>query len=121
MSTTNGVRYEGHVVRMGDKDIVIPPLTFKQLKDDAVKANMQKMGTIGSRPEPEQLNAARDLIHACVERNYPGITAETMDEMITMGNLANCMRALFGMEVKALGEVLATQPEAQTGTSSTAT
>src|SRR4051812_5607932 len=99
----SATKFEGTIVRMGERDVVIPPFTFRQLKDTGLRAKLETMGTIGVNPSTEQLDAARDVIHACLARNYPDLSIETLDEMITMGNLSQCMRAIFGIPAPAGG------------------
>jgi hypothetical protein len=113
------VKFDGQAVRMGDKDLIIPPLTFKQLKNKSIRDKMKTMGTIGADPSDEQLNAARDVVMVCIQRNYSDLTEETLEEMLTMGNLRDCLRAVFGVEIPA-GEIVATQQRQPTGTSSIA-
>lgn len=115
---TNGVKYDGRTVRMGEKDLIIPPLTFRQLKDADIRSKMKLMGSITGNPSDEQLDAARDVVMACVRRNYADISEETIDDMLNMGNLKECLRAILGAETTPGEGAAATQQAQPTGTTS---
>lgn len=93
------VKFAGQEIQMGDKMLVFPPLNFRQLKDQGLRASMGAMGTIGTEATPEQIDAARDVIYACLVRNYPDLSKDSLEDMITMGNLRQCIRAMMGVEI----------------------
>lgn len=106
------VKYDGMPVKLGDKVMIVPPLTFKQLKSQEMKAKLLAMQKIGPRAEDAQFDALRDVVHACLVRNYPDLLAETLEEALTMGNLKAIMQALFGVEALAtVGEQVGSQQQ----------
>lgn len=93
------VKFAGQEIQMGERKLTLPPLNFKQLKDEGFRKKLSAMGTIGSEATTEQIDAARDAIYACLVRNYPDLSVDALEEMITMGNLRQCIRAMFGVEM----------------------
>lgn len=97
-------KYDGVEVKLGDKVFVVPPLTFKQLKDANIKEKLATMATIGPKAEDKQFDALRDVVFACVSRNYPDLSIDTLEDGLTMGNIKPLMQAMFGVEMVQSGE-----------------
>ena len=106
---------DGKTVHMAGTDWVIPPLNFK-----ALRRFREELSTM----TPDALVASGkvvDLIHAAMQRNYPDLTLEDVEEMVDMGNVmevTEAVLAISGLVAKQPGEVMAASHS--TGESSTA-
>lgn len=119
MSTVADVKYGGITVKVGNRTMVFPPLNFRQLKDPNIKALIEKFGVIGGKASDEQLDAATDVIHACLVRNYPDLSKDFLLDNLDLMNLRGALGAIFGVEIP-VGELLAAQPKIPIGINSTA-
>ena len=105
----SAVKIPGKEVQLGGKLFVLAPLnaaTAKQYREQ-IKAVF-----VGAMPDIELVSA---LAHASLQRNYPEITAEEVDEFIDFGNLFEVWENLLnvsGLVVQAGNMVRRVQEQA---------
>jgi hypothetical protein len=106
---------DGKTVHMAGTDWVIPPLNFK-----ALRRFRDELGTMTA----EALAGSGkiiEIIHAAMQRNYPDLTLEHVEDMVDMGNVmevTEAVLAISGLVAKQPGEAMAASHS--TGESSTA-
>ncbi len=87
------MRHEGMKLVLGGDDFVVPPLTFRQLR--------QLLPKLGRLQDPaatfdvEQLDAVTDIAHAALGRNYPEMTREDLEERLTFADVPAVIAAVL--------------------------
>jgi hypothetical protein len=112
---------DGAKIRMGGEDWVVPPLNLRavRLHEQMIK----DIQTVGSQFEGLPKIAAVAL--AALQRNYPELTLEQVEDLLDMGNALSVFRAIIGQsgfEEARPGGASAGETQAaseQTGTTST--
>ena len=117
MSET-ALRFEGVEIEIGPKKYVLPPLSFKQLRQYG-----PLLKEYGGKTQEELMKSVSlyDILRitpieqAALARNYPEITLDEIEENLGIesaadGTLLNMVTALFGVsgvKAQALGEAKA--------------
>jgi hypothetical protein len=107
---------DGRTVRMAGQDWVIAPLTFRQMKRwQTVIDQFSRAGNKPAPPDetPEQAearlaeataaNAERvdkmiDIILTAMQRNYPELTRDEVEDLCDMQNTNDAYRAALGLD-----------------------
>ena len=98
---------EGKIVSMLGKDWVIPPLNFK-----ALRRFREELGTMTAEALAGSGKVV-EIIHAAMQRNYPDLTLEQVEDMVDMGNVmevTEAVLAISGLVAKQPGEATAASP-----------
>ena len=100
----NSPQFDGVVVRIGNKELVVPPLNFKILRK--IQPKLQQLTTVGQVPDDEQIDSILEVVHLAVSRNYPEMTREELEELVDLGNLPAIIGAIMGVSglEKRMGE-----------------
>ena len=85
---------EGTIVKMGEGEYTIAPLTFKQLR--TLQPKIDLISKMDGTPTPEQMDAVVDIIHASVTRNHPDVTKDQIDDVLDLGNVQLAMASVMG-------------------------
>lgn len=89
--------YEGRTFNIGGQEWVVPALSLATLRRFSKEDILGKLGSIEGNVFGEaQVDAAVQVIHAALVRNYPGVTPEQVAEMVDLGNFREMVRAIFG-------------------------
>lgn len=97
---------EGLTVKMGRRELVIPPLNFKQLKRFQPKLEKIRTDSAGKVLGLAHMDDMAEIIHAAMTRNYPDITKDEVEDMLDLGNMNEVFNAVmkFSGLVKKPGE-----------------
>jgi hypothetical protein len=110
---------DGVTVRMGGADWVIPPLNFRLLRKLQTRlADLTALGRSGA-PTADVMDAVVDLVHPAMQRNYPEITREQVEDMLDMGNMGPTIQAIMG--ASGVVQTQAGEPTRSAGETSTQT
>jgi hypothetical protein len=112
---------EGIELALGGKKWIVPPLNFAALRRlhgdiDALQS------TNGPVISGDGMDRIVRVVTAALQRNYPVVTAEQVDELLDLGNAGRALMAVMGISgMQPAGEPPALQPSASqsTGTQST--
>lgn len=85
----------GTVVTLAGEEFTIPPLTLGQWKRLA-KARDTLRGTKGELSD-DGIDAQLEIIQTAMARNYPGITAAELLDMVDLGNLKEISEAIIAL------------------------
>jgi len=85
----------GVKLNLGGKIYVCPPLNFKSLRIIRPKLAMLTSGT--SIPNEEQLDGVIDVVQLALQRNYPDITREELEEVVDLDNLKDIIAVVMGV------------------------
>ncbi len=107
---------DGVKVTIGRRDFIVPPLNLKAVKrvGQLVPVMMAADGSV------ESIDAAIEVIHLALKRNYPELTRDELEEELDLANLAPISMVIAeasGLVPKA--EPGQTTPSESTGTPST--
>ena len=84
---------DGVKIAMGRVENIVPPLSLKQVRNLSVKLAAITAGTTG---EEAQIDAAVDIIHAALTRNYASLTRDQVETDVDLGNIAKLIKAVMG-------------------------
>ena len=96
---------DGVTIKLGRRDFIIPPLNLKAVR------KVEKLLPVleGQAGEVSFLDAATEVLTLAVQRNYPEITREEIEDMVDLGNLPRLIAAVmaasgFGPKEQGLPE-----------------
>ena len=101
----------GVKIAMGGEDWMIPPLTLGQLR--RLMPKIQTLVGIGAEMNDEQIGVLVEIVVCALQRNYPELTAETVAELLDLGNASRVLSAVLtgsGLRPVRPGEALAGSP-----------
>lgn len=85
---------DGIKVKLGNKEYFVPPLNFKRLRQ--LKADIELLSSVKGTPTDEQMNAVVKVVHSAIERNYPDLTIDDVEEMLDLANAGTVVKAIMG-------------------------
>ena len=106
----------GLMVAMGGQQWTVPPLTLGQLR--RLMPKVRQLTEIGAQMGETQIGVLIEIVAAALQRNYPDLTVETVENLLDLGNAAAAADAVLagsGLKASAPGEAVAAS-----GTTSTA-
>jgi len=100
----------GVPVAMGSQDWMVPPLTLGQLR--RLMPKVRQLTEIGVSMGEAQIAVLVDIVTAALQRNYPEMTPDKVENLLDLGNASAVLNAvLTGSGLKpggaAMGEALA--------------
>ena len=103
----------GVIVAMGGRDWTVPPLTLGQLR--RLMPKVRQLTDIGAQMDEGQIGVLVEIVASALQRNYPDMTAETVENLLDLGNAGAVLHAvLTGSGLRppeqALGEARAPEP-----------
>lgn len=92
----------GVSVMMGGREWTIPPLTLGQLR--RLMPKVRELSEIGAEIGETQIGVLVEIVAAALQRNYPDITTETVENLLDLGNAGPVLNAvLSGSGLKPRG------------------
>lgn len=94
---------DGVTLRIGRRDYVVPPLNLKGVK----RAQVLMPLLAEEESSAATVDAAIEIVQLAVNRNYPEVTREQLEDDIDLGNLMALVEAVLavaGFSPKAKGE-----------------
>lgn len=87
---------EGTKIKIGDKEWIVPPLNFKALR--ILQPQFERLGLWdGHHLGQQEIDDSLDIILGAMNRNYPELTKNQLEEIIDLGNMKNLMFAIRGL------------------------
>lgn len=101
---TVATKYDGTLIKLGDKELVVPSLTVKQGKQlwPHLESLAQPAGSLKDHIEASML-----IIHAAISRNYPKMTMSQLEDLVDLSNFRTVVAAVMGksgIQVRPAGE-----------------
>jgi hypothetical protein len=111
----------GITIAMGGREWVVPPLTLGQLRQLLPK--LRQLSSIGAAMGEEEIGVLGEVVAAAMSRNYPDITAASVEELVDLGNAREVLAAILegsGLrrQGNSLGEAAAGRPIGEASTAS---
>lgn len=86
-------KYEGVSMKIGGRELVIPPLSLKQVQKlyPTIEALQKESDPLKS------MEAVSLVVHAALKRNYPEMTLDEVDDMLDLGNFKAVIETVMGV------------------------
>ena len=83
-------------VPLGDQQYKVAPLNFKALR--ALEDDLKALGAIqqGTMPSSDQVAKLAKIGHAALQRNYPDMPVEDVEDLLDLGNFGHLFSAVVG-------------------------
>ena len=103
----------GVTITMGGRDWLVPPLTLGQLR--RLMPRVRQLTEIDASMSEVQIGVLVEIVAAALQRNYPDATAETVENLLDLGNAGTVLNAVLtgsGLRLRDrhLGEASAPGP-----------
>lgn len=110
---------EGVKITLGGREFVAPPLNFRALR--RLTPHFSALTTMGAVPTDDQIDVVIDIVLAALNRNYPDLVRDELEELLDLANLSVALQAILGASglEKTSGEAPALAVESSTGAAST--
>ena len=95
----------GVTIAMAGRDWMVPPLTIGQLR--RLLPKIRSIRNLGVNMESEDIASLVEVVLAAMQRNYPEMTAEALEEHLDLGNSKHVLTAVL------TGSGLTTEGEAE--------
>ena len=86
--------FEGTPIKFGRRTIIIPPLNLKRLKKLLPEIQKLQAGTPMTNEDEERIVK---VVHSAIQRNYPEMTEEEVEEIVDLGNSMTVVKAIMGI------------------------
>lgn len=83
----------GIEITMGGRDWVVPPLTLGQLRQLLPK--LRQLSSIGAAMGEEEIGVLGEVVAAAMSRNYPEVTAASVEDLVDLGNAREVLAAIL--------------------------
>jgi hypothetical protein len=83
----------GAMVAMGGQQWTVPPLTLGQLR--RLMPKVQQLTEIGSTMGETQIAVLVEIVATALQRNYPDMSVETVENLIDLGNAGAVLNAVL--------------------------
>jgi hypothetical protein len=94
---------KGITVEMAGASYVVPPLTFRQIRD--LQPVIERIATLSGVPSAEHVTGVAEIVRTALSRNYPELTTEAVEDLLDMGNFTTVLMAVLrGSGLVAEGE-----------------
>jgi hypothetical protein len=93
MSRTGERVIDGVTIRIGGRDWIVPPLTLGQMR--RLLPQLQRLNQVGPDMGLDEIDVIVELVTAALGRNYPELTADTVAELLDLGNAAGVVHAIL--------------------------
>jgi hypothetical protein len=106
----------GVAISMGGREWTIPPLTLGQLR--RLMPKVRELSNINTQIGETQIGVLVEIVFAALQRNYPDITIEMVEDLLDLGNAAPVLNAVLtgsGLRPRALQPGEAMAPECGSG------
>jgi len=107
----------GVAIAMGGQEWTVPPLTLGQLRQ--LMPKVRELSDINTQMGETQIGLLVEIVSAALQRNYPDITTDMVENLLDLGNATPVLNAVLtgsGLRPRTLqpGEFVA--PERGSGT-----
>jgi hypothetical protein len=99
---------DGTVITLGGQDYVCPPLNLKNCR--LLSEELDSLQRVRGILKPEDVDTVCKIALAALQRNYPSMTLEEVEEKIDLGNFSSVILSVLktsGVEEKKQGEAVA--------------
>jgi hypothetical protein len=95
---------DGVVIRMGGRDWIVPPLTFRQLRRLQPKLEGLARIRLGGDMSLEHVTTLCEIVQAALARNYPELSLDDIEDLLDLGNARAVVTAILTGSGLATGE-----------------
>src|ERR1700731_3390182 len=85
----------GTTVNLGGQDYIVPPLALGQLR--VLMPRVQQLaGLDATQMGDAQLKTLIEILTAALQRNYPELTTDQVENLLDLGNAVPVLNAILG-------------------------
>jgi hypothetical protein len=105
---------EGINFILGGEEITVPPLNFKKMKE--LQKDIEGLSALKDKKtfNEKDIMVICKIVHSAIERNYPQVKLEWVEENLDMGNAAGIIHEILTgsgvKEKRAAGEAKTLNP-----------
>ena len=106
----------GVAVVMGGREWTVPALTLGQLR--RLMPKVHQLSDVSAQMGANQIEVLVEIVTAALQRNYPDITTDTVENLLDLGNAAPVLSAVLtgsGLSRPGLSSGEATAPGSGSG------
>jgi hypothetical protein len=104
MTETKAPKFEGEVHRLGERQYTVPPLNWRRIRELLPVLQKIRIGQPGLEITEEMLDDYLTVILAALNRNYPKMTKDELEDLLDLGNAPRLFLAIMGMSGLIQGE-----------------
>jgi hypothetical protein len=90
-------RFEGVRITLGSDQYVVPPLTLKQLRELGSEITSISELAASTSLTQERMQPVMRVCLAALNRNYPELTMEALEELVDMRTVTKLVRSVLGV------------------------
>jgi hypothetical protein len=83
----------GVAIMMGGREWTVPPLTLGQLR--RLMPKVRQLSEIGAQMGENQIGVLVEIVAAALQRNYPDIGTDTVENLLDLGNAGPVLNAVL--------------------------
>jgi hypothetical protein len=89
--------FEGVPITIAGKEWIVPALNFAAIR--RLRTQIEAIASIplGAGLTDEQIDTVILIIHTALVRNYPGLTKDNVEDMMTLANIKPIINAIMGI------------------------
>lgn len=92
-------KFEGMPITIGGVEYIVPPLSFRKVKQ--LQPEIDKLSQINAASVTANSSEATEvmikIIHSALQRNYPEITIDELEDMLDLANVRTIIQAVMGI------------------------
>jgi len=85
---------EGTVVKLGELDLVVPRVPLKAFR--CHPEWFAKIDSMSGIMQPDDVTAIVSVVYSAIERNYPDMTIEQVEDLLDIGNVGDMLKVVMG-------------------------
>ena len=119
--TVTEPRFDGELLKVGDREFVVPPLNWRRIRKLLpILERMKDIAAGGGLVITESmLDDSVTVIYEAVSRNYPEITRDELEDLVDLVNAPKVIMAVMGLSGLLQGEPAPAEEKTSIGESST--
>lgn len=99
--------YHGLKVKIGDEDIIIPPISLGMLRNGLLKKIQEHDALAAEGKIFDTIQLRGEIILEAIRRNYPDFSAERLYDHLDLSNTGNIWLSILGASGFSPGEAKA--------------
>jgi hypothetical protein len=96
-TANNKALIDGVVISMGGIDYTVPPLNLAGVKKVLASGDMAELQNVKGVPSADQIGVISRIAILALNRNYPDLTIEELEELLDLGNAMQIIRSVMGV------------------------
>ena len=91
------MKHQGVTLKLGDRELEIPPLSIGQLKRLAKEVSALQELKPGTAINVDMMDMFLNVVHAALSRNYDDVPREWLEDAVDLGNMVDVINAVMNV------------------------